>query len=256
LGNVAGAADAGALSLLRRKLASLGFHGEYELRCLQDGVAPRRSVLPGKDIVGAGDGPAHVTVLLTGVACLYQTLESGERQIYAFYYAGDFCDLHAYVAPERDLAVGALTDCTLGCIPYKDLDQAIKRHPELAIAWWRVAMLEARGIRERLLNVSRRSALERVAHLLCEQLHRRKAIGIDSQVIPLTQIELADAVGLSAVHVNRIVQELRNLGALSRKCRAIEVANPQLLQELAGFDAKYLTAPEMLAQWEVKTSSE
>jgi len=253
---MAGPADAGVRGSIRRKLTSLGFHGDYELRCLQDGGGLRRSIPLGKDIVGAGETPTHVTVLLAGVACLYQMLESGERQIYAFYYSSDFCALHTYVAPERDLAVGALTDCSVGSIPYKDLDEAIKRHPELAIAWWRVAMLEARSIRERLLNVSRRCALERVAHLLCEQLHRRKAIGIDSQVIPLTQIELADAAGLSAVHVNRIVQELRNLGALSRKCRVIEVANPERLQEVANFETKYLTAPEMLTRWEVQTGSE
>src|SRR5262245_17976309 len=126
--NMATLAEVGVPRPLRRKLNSLGFHGESELRCLLEKVRLRASIPRGKDIVGAGDAPRHLTVLLAGVACLYETLESGERQIYDFYYPGDFCDLHRYVKLEAvaEPAVRALTDCSIGIIEYRELDEAIE----------------------------------------------------------------------------------------------------------------------------------
>jgi CRP-like cAMP-binding protein len=246
--------DVGAARPLRRKLNSLGFHGESELRCLLDKVRLRGSIRRGKDIVEAGDAPRHLTVLLAGIACLYEALESGERQIYDFYYPGDFCDLHRYVkvGTVAEPAVRALTDCSIGIIEYRELDQAIVLHRKLALVLWRATMLEASILRERLANVSQRSALQRVSHLLCEQLHRRRAIGIDSGVIPLTQIDLADAAGLSVVHINRVFQDLRKLGALSANSRTIEVMNRERLVEIANFDSRYLTMPAGLSNWEIR----
>jgi CRP-like cAMP-binding protein len=108
-------------------------------------------------------------------------------------------------------------------------------------------MLEASIFRKRLLNVGRQPALQRVAHLLCEQLARREAVGINSATIPLTQIDLADAAGLSIVHINRTCQELRKLGVLSKTCRTIEVANRERLVGLAHLDGHYLNMPEVLS---------
>ena len=248
-------ADAGVLHPLLRKLNSLGFHGEAELRCLLHRVKIRGSRPRGEEIIGAGDTPRRLTVLLAGVACLYETLEGGERQIYAFYYPGDFCDLHRYVwsEPVSETTVSALTDCSVGIIEYRDLDRAIERHRKLALALWRTTMLEASILRQRLTNVSQRPALERVSHLLCEQLHRRRSIGIDSGIIPLTQIDLADAAGLSVVHMNRVLQDLRKLGTISANSRTIEVVNWQRLAEIAKFDNRYLTMPAALSNWEIRT---
>src|SRR5215510_13854213 len=253
--NMAALIDVGVPRLLRRKLNSLGFQGESELRCLLDKMKLKGSIPRGKDIVRAGDTPRHLTVLLAGVACLYETLESGERQIYDFYYAGDFCDLHRYVKLEAvaEPALRALTDCSIGIIEYRELDEAIERHRKLALALWRATMLEASILRERLANASQRPALERVSHLLCEQLHRRRAIGIDSGIIPLTQIDLADAAGLSVVHMNRVLQDLRKLGVISASSRTIEVVNWERLAKVANFDSRYLTMPPALSDWEVRT---
>jgi hypothetical protein len=112
-------------------------------------------------------------------------------------------------------------------------------------------MLEASILRKRLLNLGRQSALRRVAHLLCEQLARREAVGIISATIPLTQVDLADAVGLSIVHINRTVQELRRFGILSAMGTAIEVVNRAELVTLANFDSQYLSMPQVLSQWQV-----
>jgi CRP-like cAMP-binding protein len=248
-------ADAGALQPLRRKLNSLGFHDEDELRRLLDSVKLQRSTPRGEDIVGAGDAPKRLTVLMAGVACLYKTMESGERLIYAFYYPGDFCDLHRYVWSERaaETAVGTLTDCSVGTIEYRDLDEAMERHRRLARVIWQATMLEASILREGLTNVTQRPALQRVSHLLCEQLHRLRAIGIDSGVVPLTQIDLADAAGLSVGQINRVCQDLHKLGAISASSRTIEVVNWEHLAKIANFDSRYLTMPATLSKWEVRT---
>src|SRR5262249_30817305 len=152
---------------------------------------------------------------------------------------GDFCDLNRYVLPEPNgaVAVAALTDCLVGTICYKELDRALGQHPNVSLALWRATMLEASIIRERLFNVSRRSALQRVDHVLCELLARREAIGIDCSTIPLSQIDLADAAGLSVVHVNRTVQSFRTLGVLSANGRAIEVKDRERLRQMTNFDA-------------------
>jgi len=103
-----------------------------------------------------------------------------------------------------------------------------------------------------LLNVGRQPALQRVAHLLCEQLARREAVGINGATIPLTQMDLADAAGLSIVHVSRTFQELRRLNILSKQGRTINVVDRERLVILANFDGNYLNMPQLLAHWHVK----
>ena len=239
---------------LVRKLRILGLDGDEELDAFLEIVRARTDRNRGEDIVGAGSSPTHLTVLLAGVACLYEGLKDGSRQIYAFQYPGDFCDLHGFVLPEPDeaLAVGALTDCSTAIIHYKDLERTMGQHRKLGMALWRATMLDASIFRERLLNVSRRPALQRVAHLLCEQLVRREAVGDHSVVIPLTQIDLASAAGLSVVHINRIFQDLRKLGVLSETGRAVEVVNKKGLMDIARFNGRYLDMPQLLSQWEVQ----
>jgi CRP-like cAMP-binding protein len=151
--------------------------------------------------------------------------------------------------PNDAVAVAAVTDCLVGTIRYRDLDQILGQHPKLGLALWRAAMLEGSISRERLLKVSRQPALQRVAHVLCELLLRREAIGINDPVIPLSQIDLGDAAGLSVVHVTRIVHGLRTLGVLSPDSREIEVTDRERLVQLANFDAHYLNMPEALSHW-------
>jgi CRP-like cAMP-binding protein len=245
--------EKGAVDFFERNLRNLNPDCGEGQRLLRQSVKKRSDVRRGEDIVRLNLALTQVTVLLAGVACLYKLVENGDRQIYSFYYSGDFCDLHRYVSlqPSRELAVRALTDCSIGTIEYEDLDLVLERDPNIALAFWRATMLESSIVRERLTNISRRPALKRVSHLLCEQLYRRRAISIDSNVIPLNQIEVADAAGLSVVHVNRIFQELRKLGVLAKSGGTIEVMNSKRLAAIAGFDARYLNLPVALAGWKV-----
>jgi CRP-like cAMP-binding protein len=177
--------------------------------------------------------------------------EDGARQIYAFHHPGDFLGLHGFLYPAstEHLEVEALSNCSVGTVDRDVLEQTMQRHPVLGQALWRAAMIEASIFRQRL-TMARWPALQRVAHLLCEQLSR---LGSENPVIPLNQIEVADTVGLSVVHTNRILQDLRKLGVLSEK-RCIEVVNKKRLQELAVFDSRYLNAGEALSQWELRIS--
>src|SRR5262249_19567552 len=243
-----------AFGPLIRKLRSLGgLESDTESDAVLDCIKVRAGSSRGEDIIAPGSSRRHSTVLLEGVACLYERLKDGNRQIYAFQYAGDFCDFHQHVLPDtnNEVAVAAMTDCSIGIIEHKDLEQLIAHFPSLGLALWRATMLEASIFRKRLLNVGRQPALQRVAHLLCEQLARREAVGIKNATIPLTQMDLADAAGLSIVHVNRTVQELRRLGILSAKGPAIEVVNRAGLVALANFDGQYLNLPQVLSHWQI-----
>jgi len=230
---------------------------ETELDAVLERIKVRAGIGRGDDIIAPGKSPKHSTVLLEGSACLYERLADGNRQIYAFQYPGDFCDLHWHVLPEtnNEVAVAAMTDCSIAIIEHKDLEQLIAQYPSLGLALWRATMLEASIFRKRLLNIGRQPALQRVAHLLCEQLARREAVGINGATIPLTQMDLADAVGLSIVHVSRTFQELRRLNILSKQGRTINVVDRKRLVILASFDGNYLNMPQLLAHWHVKMES-
>src|SRR5262249_61773595 len=143
------------------------------------------------------------------------------------------------------------TDCLIGTICHDDMERSLARHPKLSLAFWRASMLEASIFRERLLNISRRAALSRVANIICEQLIRLEAININGTAIPVTQVDLADAAGLSVVHVNRIIQDMRRIGALSKERRNIEVANRERLIELANFNGRYLNVTNVLSHWKL-----
>ena len=246
-----------AFGPLIQKLRSLGVDSDTELEAVLDRIKVRGGIRRGEDIMAPGRSPGHSTVLMEGVACLYERLQDGNRQIYAFQYSGDFCDLHQHVLPEtnNEVAVAAMTDCSIGIIEHKDLEQLIAQYPSLGLALWRASMLEASIFRKRLLNVGRQPALQRVAHLLCEQLARREAVGLNSATIPLTQMDLADAAGLSIVHINRTFQELRRLNILSKEGRAITVVDRERLAALASFDGNYLNMPQLLSHWQVKIES-
>jgi CRP-like cAMP-binding protein len=242
-----------AIASLASKFESLGM-GEDELDALVQFVKPRPRLRAGADIIYAGQSTKCSTLLLSGIACSYRRLEDGSRQIYSFHYPGDFCDLYRYVLSEKDraIAVQALTDCSIATIAYADIEQLLVQRPRVGLALWRATMLDAGILRERLLNAQRGSALERVANLLCEQLARREAIGIASPVVPITQIDIADAAALSIVHVNRTVQTLRSLNVLSTTSRTIEVADRKQLARIARFDGRYLNMPQYVSKWAVQ----
>jgi len=128
----------------------------------------------------------------------------------------------------------------LGGLPGEDVDRIVAERPQVRLAFERTTALEARIFQERVVNGAQRPALERIASLICEQVCRLESVGIAGDLIPLTQIDLADAAGLSVVHVNRTIQDLRELGALARNSHSIRVMDKARLMHIAKFDASYL----------------
>jgi CRP-like cAMP-binding protein len=240
------ASEIRGMHALARKLRNLATVHDEELRALVTMLSVKKGIRRGEAIIAIGSSSTYSTVLLQGFACRYKIIENGRRQIFMFQYPGDFCDGHSYILPTQDNAVSALTECSVGIILHKDIERITAKFPNLGLALWRDTMIEASIFRE--WNVGQRPALERIAHLLCEQTVRLEAAGIIGGAIPMTQVDLADAVGLSTVHTSRTIQDLRQLGVLLKNSRSIAVAHWDRLVEIAKFDGRYLNMPQVLSK--------
>lgn len=194
-------------------------------------------------IAQAGDRADLVTVIQAGVACRTTLLADGRRQIHALLLPGETADAEARLIRYRTDNIAALTDCSVWLAPTSRFAALSTTHPELAEAFAREAAIAADIAREWVVNLGRRSALERVAHLICELYARMDAIGLvvdRTFAQPLTQQDIADAQGLSAVHVNRVFQELRARGLIRTERGRMAVLDWDRLQALALFEPLYL----------------
>ena len=210
---------------------------------LENACHRARKFPPDYDLILEGDMPGPVFVILKGWACRYKILPGGSRQIISFLMPGDFCDMHVALLAEMDHSIGTLTSAEVVTIPHDRMEALLDVSPGLARAFWWTQLVNEGVLRATIVSMGRRTSLERVAHLLCELCFRMRNIGIATQtsiVMPFTQIVLADAVGLTPVHVNRVVRRLRSLGALDLSAGRLIIADIKLLAEIAGFDDTYL----------------
>ena len=225
------------------KLRRLGPVSVEEIEALKDATRRVRHIGPREDIVRDGERPAEASLILEGFACRYKLMPSGKRQIMAFQIAGDVVDLHSLLLREMDHAVGALTSCRVALIPHGALFELMDRHPTLARALWRDTLVDSAIFRAWMMGIGRRSAYARIAHLLCEVRVRMNAVGLvqgDSFDFPVTQADLGDSLGLSVVHVNRVLQALRGDGLITLKGRVLTIHHWERLKEAGEFEASYL----------------
>ena len=216
---------------------------DEEIMLLADASRHGRSYPPGHDLIREGDKPGFVFVVLEGWAIRYKILPDGSRQIISFLMPGDFCDMHVAVLSEMDHSIGTLTAATVVTLSREQIEHLTAIGPNLAKAFWWTQLVDEGVLRAMIVSMGRRSSLERVAHLLCELTLRMRNIGLitgDLCEMPFSQIVLADAVGLTPVHVNRVVAELRRAGALKVTPATLIVANLSRMAEIAGFDDNYL----------------
>ena len=202
-----------------------------------------RTVPAKQDVLTEGERPDHVHVIVDGWAARYKTLADGSRQIVAFLIPGDFCDLHVAVLGHMDHSIIALTRCRVAYIPSHDLDSLTSDHSGLTKALWWATLVDESVLREWVLNVGRRDAYQRIAHLLCEMHARMRMVGLveDGRLaLPLTQEELADTTGLTAVHTNRTLQRLRKEELIELGGGMLTVLDVDKLQKAAGFNPGYL----------------
>jgi len=207
---------------------------------LSDGRVRRMSAR--MDLVREGEPPQALRLILSGWACRYRTLEDGRRQNLSILLPGDLCDLHDDVLPATDHAIGALTPLQFVEIPFDKLERLIESHPRLgrAFTWHMLTGVSAQ--REWIVNLSR-SSLERLGNLFCELYYRLRAVGLterDHFDFPMTQIELAGATGLTSVHVNRTLQEMRANQLIVLKNRRLVIPDIAALEHLVLFSRAFL----------------
>lgn len=204
---------------------------------------PVRRYEPGTDIVREGDDPRAVRLILSGWAYRYKQLPDGRRQVVALILPGDLCDHNVFVLTEMDHSIGTLSAVTLVEIPPTSVEAMMTAHPRLTRALWWEGLVNAAVQREWMLNLGRRNAIERLAHLFCEVFYRLRAIGLTQDntcEMPLTQADLADVIGMTPVHVNRVLQTLRRQELLELKGRRLIILDPLALEQVALFNSNYL----------------
>jgi CRP-like cAMP-binding protein len=208
-------------------------------------MASRRlvSIDRGQDIISEGEEPRTVYLIVDGWACRYKMLEDGRRQVLGFFIPGDLADLHVYILNSIDYSIAAVTPVTYAKLPPKEFEEIGDKHPRLLRALWWESLVTGSIQREWLVSVGQRDALESVAHLACELFLRLRTVGLVDQArcsFPLTQVDIADALGMTQPHVSRTIAELNATGIATLKRGMLEVHDLRGLMKLAVFNPNYL----------------
>lgn len=182
-------------------------------------------------------------VIARGWAARCEEIAAGTRQITNFLLPGDFCDLHAEAAGPMDHEIVSLTPFSLVSIPTVELTGLEAAHPAIARAMWGFSLTESAILRAWITNLGQRESDARIAHLLCElfeRLNRTGLVGDHSFHLPLTQHDLSDALGITAVHINRMLQRLRAMKLIQLENRVLTLLDVEGLRALGGFEPDYL----------------
>jgi CRP-like cAMP-binding protein len=228
---------------LIRKFEYLHDLSDAEKVVLAGLVSKHVEIAADADILCDGDRPRTSNLLLEGVVFRYQITPDGKRQIMSFHIPGDIFDAQNFLLESMDHSVGALTACKVAVIPHERLRALTEEHPRLARAVWKDTLVDAAVFREWIVNVGRRNAYQRIAHLVCELYARMEIVGLakDGRMAwPFTQTEIGDATGLSVVHVNRTMQELRHDKLISLGSPSLTIHDWEALQGAGQFDPRYL----------------
>jgi CRP-like cAMP-binding protein len=214
-----------------------------EEQIIRKAVSEPVDVPADKTIIKAGVEVSSSTLLLEGMMCRYKDLQDGQRQITQLHIAGDFVDLHSFTLKRLDHNLMSLTPCRIALVPHERLEEITERFPHLTRVYWFSTTLDAAIHREWELSLGRRDAMSRLAHLFCELLVRLEIVGLtdgDSYDFPLTQTDIAECLGLTAVHVNRTLQELRKRSLIDLTGRRVSILDRPALEAIAEFNSSYL----------------
>jgi CRP-like cAMP-binding protein len=207
-------------------------------------VARERRFLAGEDLVAEGSRPSYSSLLVDGFAARYKLTAEGTRQITAIHVAGDFVDLHAFLLKTMDHGVIALSPCHVSLSDHAELKIVTERHPHLTRMLWLDTLVHGSIHRAWIVAMGRRSKASHLAHILCELYVRLGVVRRTNSWsfhLPLSQGEMADVLGLSLVHMNRVIQTLRRERLISWTNQTITILDWERLQEVAEFDPTYLS---------------
>ncbi|MBB5713113.1 Crp/Fnr family transcriptional regulator [Sphingomonas xinjiangensis] len=226
-----------------QKLSGLAELTASDAAAVELATAQPRNYVARQDLIREGDEPGPMFVVLEGWVCRYKVLPSGTRQIMAFLMPGDACDLHIKLLEQMDHSIQAITTATVATVTRDQMQTMMRDHPNVASAMYTAQLVDEGIMRAWIVSMGRRSAPERVAHLICELYLRARNIGLTGEgefALPLSQSVLADALGMTAVHINRVLKELRLAGAMSVKRGSVTILDATKLVQIAGFDENYL----------------
>ena len=204
---------------------------------------PTKTFARGDIILHVGQKVRHIHLVLTGLAARSKTLASGEAQIMAFLIPGDLCDVEVFVLESMDHDITAMSDTTCVLIPADEMERLLTEHGQITKAMWWSTMVDSAILREWIVDHGSRDSRERIAHLICELLIRYRVVSgttDDAIPFPLTQEELAQATGMTPVHVNRMLQQLRQEGLIEMGNKVLTVLDPKRLMDVAQYDPNYL----------------
>jgi CRP-like cAMP-binding protein len=223
-----------------RRFASLD---ESDIAELTRATAKARSVGARQDLIREGDRPGPVFVILEGWAFRYKILPSGTRQVLAYLMPGDSCDLHIGLLAEMDHSIQTVTKSRVATIDRATMDGILDRSRGVAKAMYIGQMVDEGTMRAWITSMGRRASVERVAHLMSELYLRARNIGLTDEThleLPLSQTLLADSLGMTAVHLNRVLKKLRVAEAMTLQRGSLTITDPLKLAQIAGFDENYL----------------
>ena len=233
-------------SVLAKKLQKFIPLTPNEQRRLADIQSDPLTVKRGQRLTAEGQTGHKVFVLHSGWACSHKDLADGQRQVISFPIAGDCVGMRSALLRTADHSFSALTDAMVTSVDAADIMQCVTDFPRLGMALFWAASRDEAMIVEHLVSVGRRSGVERMAHFFLELAERLRLIGVAAQTefrCPLTQFVLADALGMTAIHVNRVLRELRELGLLTIRNGSVRMYDVDRLKKLAGFQGDYLDMP-------------
>jgi CRP-like cAMP-binding protein len=235
-------ADEAVLATFLRKLEARDVVSADERATLLACSGEEIRFAAGADLVREGARPDTSMLVVDGFTTRYRDAADGSRQITAIHIPGDFVDLHSLLLREMDHSVGALSPCRDVRFPHVKLRALTETHPHLTRLLWLMTLIDA-SIHREWLAAAAQPAPEQIAHLICELYVRLEITGLitdHSFPLPLTQTELGEALGLSAVHVNRSLQQLRSEGLFTWQNQVVTILDWEALQRRAAFDSRYL----------------
>ena len=231
------------LTELFLNLETLDVLDERDRHTLEQAISQVITIPAHATIVRANTRLTDCKLLLEGYVCRCKDLASGQRQIVGLHMAGDFIDLHSFLLKKLDHDIVTLTPVRAASVPHAALERVTEANPRLTRTLWHSTLRDASVHREWILSIGQRSGIGRMAHLICEMYLRSRAAGLTdgaSFPFPLTQIELGEACGMTSVHTNRMLQQLRREQAVAMSMKRVRILDWNRLVEIAEFDPAYL----------------
>lgn len=203
----------------------------------------RRSLQANEDFIRQGDQPDVAALVLAGMVARYHLLKNGGRQYLSFHIQGDLPDAQSLFLDRMDHAVCAVGEAELALMPHKEITRIFERRPSVGFALWRETLIDAAIFRETITNNSGRPTRTRMAHLFCELYYRARASGLTEDYschVPLSQIQIGEALGMAIATVNRTLQSLRRARLIEFRRGVLTVRDWKRLVVVGDFNPDYL----------------